>query len=43
MKFLLFFALELRMSLTPSRREFMIQVASVSAVMTAGASLSACG
>jgi len=31
------------MSLTPSRREFMIQVASVSAVMTAGASLSACG
>ncbi len=31
------------MSHTPSRREFMIKVASVSAAMTAGASLSACG
>ena len=31
------------MSHTPSRREFLIKVASASAVMTAGASLSACG
>ncbi|PUE46311.1 alkaline phosphatase [Limnohabitans sp. 2KL-51] len=31
------------MSQTPSRREFMIKVASVSAAVTAGAALSACG
>jgi alkaline phosphatase D len=35
--------LEPRMSHTPSRREFIIKVASVSAAVTAGASLSACG
>lgn len=35
--------LELPMSHTPTRREFLIKVASASAVMTAGASLSACG